>query len=121
MGYLYVGYCYVGYAMLRVVDIGFIWLSLISSIVILAAYGTQRWYRNSIGRFIVALKVVVFGVYLRAAITTITHPEVLRTDIGNVCVTGVLALILAYGAWAFVTTIRQQRDDDGNDDGDGQA
>jgi len=98
--------------MLRVLDIGFIWLSLAGSVAILIAYGTQGWYRNSVGRFIVALKIVVFGVYLRAAVVSIISPSLLRTDALDVGITGLLAAIITYGAYAFISTIRERQDDD---------
>jgi hypothetical protein len=93
----------------RLLDIIFIYIGAISVAVTLGAYVTQRWWKTRVGRYIVMLKMVLVLIYARSITVVIFTPERIRTDIGTVLITVISSLILAYGAFAFVLTIRTER------------
>ena len=94
---------------MRLLDIIFIYIGAISVAVTLGAYVTQRWWKTRVGRYIVMLKMVLVLIYARSITVVIFTPERIRTDIGTVLITVISSLILAYGAFAFVLTIRTER------------
>lgn len=94
---------------MRLLDIIFIYIGALSVAVTLGAYVTQRWWKTRVGRYIVMLKVALVLIYARSITTAIIMPNRIHADIGNVSVTVISSLILAYGAFAFVLTIRTER------------
>lgn len=85
-------------------------LGSVALLVILFAYMSQQWWKTRIGRFIVALKLALIISYGRSLYYLIFYPEIIRKSatIGNVLLSWLGVVILTYGAYAFITTIRKQ-------------
>jgi len=97
--------------MLTVINSVLAWVGFLSVAAIASAYMTQKWWRTPVGRFIMTMKVALFILYLTAVVRTIFYPATIRTDAGAVVANVMVSSILAYGAYAFVTTIRHKDDD----------
>lgn len=94
---------------MRWLEIALLWEGIIALGVIIGTYFTQAWYKEHLGRFILALMGALFSAYLPSVIRSVSNQAAFKVSITSLTYLSIFAILLTYGAFAFIYSIRKRK------------
>jgi predicted membrane protein len=94
----------------KILEFGLIWEGSLALCIIIGTYFTHQWYKTKVGRYILTFKVAFLASVVPRVIHSITQFDRIRSDDITVLSTGIAAILLSYGAYAFIDASKHKDD-----------
>lgn len=95
---------------MKILEFALIWEGTLALCIIVGTYFTQQWYKTKVGRYVLTFKTAFLASIVPRVIHSITQFNQLRFDDITVLSTGVAAILLTYGAYAFIDASKHKDD-----------